>query len=96
MNIITEIKKYSKSEQNDNDFNFYLKKIYEPNLRNLLKKCYQCARCSGVCQLSKVQKYAPSRIIQQILEGFENKVLESGVLWDCLTCNSCINTFMRN
>jgi len=90
VNIITEIKKYSKSEQNDNDFNFYLKKIYEPNLRNLLKKCYQCARCSGVCQLSTVQKYAPSRIIQLILEGFENKVIESGVLWDCLTCNSCL------
>ncbi len=96
MSIITETKKYSKSEQNNNDFNFYLKKIYEPNLRNLLKKCYQCARCSGVCQLSTVQKYAPSRIIQQILEGFENKVLESGVLWDCLTCNSCLQNCPEN
>jgi len=25
-----------------------------------------------------------------ILEGFEDKVLESGVLWDCLTCNQCL------
>jgi heterodisulfide reductase subunit D len=55
-----------------------------------LKKCYQCARCSGVCQLSKVQKYTPSRIIQLILEGFEDQVLKSGVLWDCLTCNQCL------
>jgi len=55
-----------------------------------LKRCYQCGRCSGVCQLSKVQKYPPSKIIQLILEGFEEKVLNSGVLWDCLTCNQCL------
>jgi Fe-S oxidoreductase len=68
----------------------YLDKIYEPNLRTLLKRCYQCGRCSGVCQLSKVQKYTPSKIIQLILEGFEDKVIESGALWDCLTCNQCL------
>jgi len=45
-----------------------------------------------VCQVSKVQKYTPSRIIQLILEGFEDKILKSGVLWDCLTCNSCLQT----
>ena len=64
--------------------------LTETTLRNLLKKCYQCARCSGVCQLSKVQKFTPSRIIQKILEGFEDSVLKSGELWDCLMCNSCL------
>lgn len=64
--------------------------IDEPELKELLKHCYQCGRCSGVCQLSKVQKYPPSRIIQLIIEGFEEKVLQSGILWDCLTCNSCL------
>jgi len=37
-----------------------------------------------------VQKYPPSKIIQLILEGFEEKVLESGILWECLTCNQCL------
>ncbi len=73
-----------------------LKKIYEPDLKKLLKQCYQCARCSGVCQVSKVQKFTPSRIIQLILEGFEHKVIKSGVLWDCLTCNSCLQTCPKN
>jgi Fe-S oxidoreductase len=27
-----------------------------------------------------------------ILEGFEDKIIESGVLWDCLMCNSCLQT----
>ena len=61
-------------------------------MRAILRSCYQCARCSGVCQVSKVQKYTPSRTIQLILEGFEDKVIKSGVLWDCLTCNSCLQT----
>ncbi len=37
-----------------------------------------------------MQKYPPSKIIQLILEGFEEKVLESGILWECLTCNQCL------
>ncbi|MFX1239217.1 MAG: (Fe-S)-binding protein [Promethearchaeota archaeon] len=70
--------------------------ISEIDLNSLLRRCYQCGVCSGVCQISKVQKYTPSRIIQLILEGFEDKVLESGVLWDCLTCNTCLQKCPQN
>ena len=87
---MTESKKDIERKKLFNDTLKYLDKVYNPNLRDLLKKCYQCGRCSGVCQLSKVQKYTPSRIIQLILEGFEEKVLNSGDLWDCLTCNQCL------
>ncbi|MHA1242918.1 MAG: 4Fe-4S dicluster domain-containing protein, partial [Promethearchaeota archaeon] len=59
-------------------------------MRAILRRCYQCGRCSGVCQLSKVQIYTPSKIIQLIIEGFEEKVLESETFWDCLTCNQCL------
>jgi len=90
VNIITETKKADNSEELNDDINFYLEKVYEPNIRKLLYRCYQCVRCSGVCQLSKVQTFEPSRIIQMILEGFEDKVIESGILWDCLTCNACL------
>jgi Fe-S oxidoreductase len=83
---ITESKKITTKEQN----NIFKNKVYSSDLRELLKKCYQCGRCSGVCQLSKVEKYPPSKIIELILEGFEEKVLKSKVLWDCLTCNSCL------
>jgi len=87
---ITESEKRKKLKLDSDDNYEYLKKIFEPDLSNLLKKCYQCARCSGVCQVSKVQKFTPSRIIQTILEGFEDEILNSGVLWDCLMCNSCL------
>lgn len=91
MRIIIETNSKTKSYKN-----LELEKIYESSLKALLKHCYQCGRCSSVCQLSKVQKYAPSRIIQLILEGFEDKLLESGVLWDCLTCNSCLQNCPQN
>ena len=90
MSYLTEPKKHSKIDQEIDENHVYLEKIYETDLRNLLKKCYQCSRCSGVCQISKVQKFTPSRIIQMILEGFEDEIIENGILWECLTCNSCL------
>ena len=90
MVIITEIEKKTQGIKELDENYVYLDKIYTDNLRDMLKRCYQCARCSGVCQLSKVQKFTPSRIIQMILEGFEDKIIESGVLWDCLQCNACL------
>jgi len=85
VNIITETNKKPKLEETKQNI-----REYSLDLRELLKKCYQCGRCSGVCQLSKVEKFTPSKIIQLILEGFEEKVLSSGILWDCLTCNHCL------
>jgi len=90
VNCITETKIEEEIQKDNDEFDSYLLKVFEPNLRKLLKKCYQCARCSGVCQISKVQKFTPSRIIQMILEGFEEEIINSGVLWDCLMCNSCL------
>lgn len=66
-------------------------KIIKGRLREYLNHCYQCATCSGICQMGRVQKYTPSKIIQLIIEGYEDEIVESGILWDCLTCNSCLN-----
>lgn len=46
--------------------------------------------------MSKVEKFTPSKIIQLILEGFEDKVLDSKVLWDCITCNQCLKNCPEN
>ena len=90
MKTITEAKKEQNIKVKSLNIVDLVDRLNSPNVKNLLKKCYQCARCSGVCQLSKVQKFTPSRIIQKILEGFESEVLKSGILWDCLMCNSCL------
>ncbi|MFX1276523.1 MAG: (Fe-S)-binding protein [Promethearchaeota archaeon] len=91
MNTITEISKKTKQGESEQ-----VEREILPDLKDLLKRCYQCGRCSGVCQLSKVEKFTPSKIIQLILEGFEEKVLNSGILWDCLTCNHCLQNCPQN
>ena len=90
MNNITEIRKGDKVEEPIDENSKFLDKVYDPDIKKMLYRCYQCVRCSGVCQLSRVQKFEPSRIIQMILEGFGEEIIESGVLWDCITCNSCL------
>ena len=96
MILITEIEKDKRREESIDINESQFEKIYEENLRNILKSCYQCARCSGVCQLSRVQKFEPNKIIQTILEGREEEVIKSGVLWDCLMCNSCLQNCPEN
>ena len=64
--------------------------ISRGKLRDLLSSCYQCVGCSSICQMGRVQDYTPSKIIQLIIEGFEEQVISSGIFWDCLTCNSCL------
>ncbi len=96
MKAITESKKSNDLKRDLDDIENYLEKILEPNLRNLLHGCSQCSKCSGICQISKVQTFTPSKIIQLILEGSEDKVIRSGVLWDCITCNSCLQNCPEN
>ena len=91
MKLITEIGKNNNSKQKLDKANLYLDKIYEPDLRKLLNKCYQCVRCSGVCQLSKVQSFVPSIIIQKILEGFEGKVIPERFTVCSLKSNQVVN-----
>jgi Fe-S oxidoreductase len=93
---LTELEKASDIDKESDEIQIFLDKVYETDLKKLLKKCYQCARCSGVCQISKVQKFTPSRIIQMILEGFEDEIIDNGVLWECLTCNSCLQDCPKN
>ena len=90
MSIITEIEKKEQREEGTDINKPEMEKIYVDELKEMLNRCYQCARCSGICQLSRVQKFEPSRIIQNILEGREDEIIKSGVLWDCLMCNSCL------
>ncbi|TFF93754.1 MAG: (Fe-S)-binding protein, partial [Promethearchaeota archaeon] len=87
---MTETDKKDSTEPELTENSKLMEKLYTKDLRDMLRKCYQCARCSGVCQLSKVQKFTPSKIIQMILEGHEPEIIQSGVLWDCLTCNACL------
>ncbi|HIC95444.1 TPA: (Fe-S)-binding protein [Candidatus Bipolaricaulota bacterium] len=52
--------------------------------------CYQCGRCSGVCPMSFLSDFRPRKFMLAA-QVDQEKLLESDLLWQCTTCNACIN-----
>jgi Fe-S oxidoreductase len=56
----------------------------------VVKKCYQCAICSGICPKARVKPgFLPRRMVFNTATGHVDRVVESGGSWDCLTCGVC-------
>lgn len=54
-----------------------------------LSKCFQCKKCTGGCPVSKLVKYPPSEIMRRLHLGAGNEILESDILWVCVSCETC-------
>ena len=54
-----------------------------------LKKCYQCATCTSVCNLSTEEFGFPRKQILQAQWGLRDRVLEDPGPWLCFYCGDC-------
>lgn len=54
-----------------------------------LKKCFQCATCTSVCELSNENLSFPRRLIVQAQWGLKEKVLADPAIWLCHDCGDC-------
>ncbi len=55
-----------------------------------IKKCIQCGICTASCVIARASdKYHPRRLIQKILLGKREEVLNSTQPWLCMTCRMC-------
>ncbi len=55
--------------------------------------CYQCGKCTAGCVLASAMDYPPSyimRLLQTGDTGNYQKVLSSGAIWICLSCENCV------
>ena len=54
-------------------------------------RCLQCAVCTGSCPTARViDSYSPREIIlQYMLYGEHDEVLDMETLWCCTTCHAC-------
>ncbi|SJZ38985.1 4Fe-4S dicluster domain-containing protein [Selenihalanaerobacter shriftii] len=68
--------------------NNLLKRVEEGS-NSTLRNCLQCYKCGGMCQESDRFDYTPRQIIEQIIDGLEDKVLNSRAIWMCGTCDKC-------
>lgn len=66
-----------------------LKQIVEEMADVDLGKCYQCKKCTSGCPISRLTTSVPSEIIRRLHLGAENELLESDLIWMCLSCETC-------
>lgn len=55
----------------------------------LIEKCVACGVCTARCTIASGSQYNPRQIMQKILVGARQKVLESEQPWLCKTCHLC-------
>jgi len=54
-----------------------------------LSMCLQCKKCSSGCAVAKLTNSRPSEIMRQLHLGAGNELLESDIIWTCVSCETC-------
>jgi heterodisulfide reductase subunit C len=54
-----------------------------------ISRCYQCKKCSSGCPVTTLVKSPPAEIIRRLQLGAGNELLESDLVWTCLSCETC-------
>jgi heterodisulfide reductase subunit C len=54
-----------------------------------ISRCYQCKKCTSGCPVVQWTESPPSEIIRRLQLGAGNELLESDLVWMCLSCETC-------
>ena len=54
-----------------------------------ISRCYQCKKCTSGCPVVKLTESPPSEIVRRLQLGAGNELLESDLVWMCLSCETC-------
>lgn len=70
------------------------KKVMDAHIKDTLKYCYQCNRCTDVCPVANVvgSRYSPRPLILNSFLGLHDLIfgLESSFnIWGCTACDTC-------
>jgi heterodisulfide reductase subunit C len=51
--------------------------------------CFQCAKCTSGCEAHKLLELEPHKIVALLKRGLINELVNSDVIWTCMTCMKC-------
>lgn len=51
--------------------------------------CYQCTKCTSGCEAMKLLELEPHKITALVKMGYIQEVLNSDIIWTCVTCYKC-------
>jgi heterodisulfide reductase subunit C len=54
-----------------------------------LNVCFQCKKCTSGCPVSKLVGTPPSEIMRRLHLNAGDEILESDILWMCVSCETC-------
>ena len=54
-----------------------------------LSACYQCKKCSIGCPVADQTDSPPSEIIRRLQLGAGDELLQTDLIWTCLSCETC-------
>lgn len=54
-----------------------------------LSACYQCKKCSIGCPVADQTQSPPSEIIRRLQLGAGDELLQTDLIWTCLSCETC-------
>jgi heterodisulfide reductase subunit C len=54
-----------------------------------LSVCFQCKKCTSGCPVSKLVNTPPSEIMRRLHLNVGDEILESDILWMCVSCETC-------
>ena len=72
-------------------------KDIKKEINNRLKKlqneisefCFQCAKCTSGCEAHKLLELEPHKIVALIKRGLIDEMVNSDVIWTCMSCFKC-------
>lgn len=51
--------------------------------------CFHCAKCTSGCEAHKLLELEPHKVIALIKRGLIDELVNSDIIWTCVTCLKC-------
>ncbi len=63
--------------------------LEEFQLKESIKRCLQCKKCTAGCTMSFSMEILPHQVIRYIQYGLQKELLQSNTAWICTGCRIC-------